>query len=142
MKIEKVLGLDVGEKRIGVALGDSEVKIAAPLGVILNGEDVILEIEKLVGQKNVDKIVVGLPRNAGGVETQQSAYVRDFSERLLPLNLPIIFQDESLTSVEAENTLYKLQRSKNYNNIAKGEIDARAAALILQDFLEAEYAKK
>jgi putative Holliday junction resolvase len=138
---ERVVGLDVGEKRIGVAYGDSEVKIASPIGVISNDEKLVLEIERLVSAKNVDKIVIGLPRNSSGLETKQTDFVRDFSEKLLPLGLPIVFQDESLTSVEAENMLYKLQRSKNYNNTAKGEIDARAAAIILQDFLESAYAK-
>ena len=125
------LGLDVGEKRIGVAIGDSAVKIASPIAVIKNDDEVIINIEKLLDKYLIDKIIVGLPRNSKGEETAQSQYVRDFSEKLKPLSIPIIFQDESLTSVQA---IERLSGSKT----KKSDIDAEAAVIILTDFLESQ----
>ena len=125
------LGLDVGEKRIGVAVGDSAVKIASPIAVIENDDEVIINIEKLLDKYLIDKIIVGLPRNSQGEETAQSQYVRDFSEKLKPLSIPIVFQDESLTSVQAIERLSK-------NKSTKSDIDAESAVIILTDFLESQ----
>lgn len=133
--LKRVLALDVGEKRIGIAIGDSDVKIAVPNGFVENNENFIDEIKKIIELKNIDEIVVGLPRNSSGEETKQSQYVRDFAEKISVFDLPVIFQDESLTSVEAEQIL-----SEGNNTYNKGEIDAKAAALILTDYLEANYA--
>jgi putative Holliday junction resolvase len=144
MKVETVLALDVGEKRIGLAIGDSDVKIAVPSGIIENNQQVTDKIEQIIYSKKIDKIVVGLPRNSKGEETKQSAYTRSFAEKLKQFDLPVIFQDESLTSVEAEESLHNLQRCKNYNKTAKTTktaLDDAAAALILSDFLETNYGR-
>ena len=128
-----ILGLDVGEKRIGVAKADSSVKIALPICTIeVNGNE-FQEIARLVRLYNVKAVVLGLPRSNEGNETAQSLYVRNFAKTLVEKvpNIKISFQDESLTSVEAEKRLKA--RKKNYE---KGEIDAEAASIILQDFIE------
>jgi putative Holliday junction resolvase len=137
---QRVLALDVGQKRIGVAYGDSDTKIAVPSGVILNDDKVIDEIAKLTEQKAIDIVVLGLPRNSQGEETQQSQLVRAFGQRLAGLGRPVVFQDESLTSVEAEVILQQ-KRCKNYNIRDKAAVDAQAAALILSDYLEANYGR-
>ena len=131
----KVIALDVGTKRIGVAKADTSVKIAIPDGTIIvkNGEE-FDEIRSILRLNKTDYVVLGLPRNNQGEETAQSAYVRDFAKKLkakIP-TVKIRFQDESLTSVEAES---RLKSRKGYN-FAKGEIDTEAAAIILQDFME------
>jgi putative Holliday junction resolvase len=125
------LGLDVGEKRIGVALADGSVKIAIPYVTIeVNGGEV-KEIAELILRESVQILVVGYPRNQSGEATAQTAFVEAFTERLKDLAPKIVFQDESLTSVIAEE---RLQASgKPYQ---KGDIDAQAAAIILQDYLE------
>ena len=125
------LGLDVGEKRIGVAIGDNITKIASPITVIANDSETIANIQKLISQYKVEKIIVGLPRNSSGIETAQSQFVRDFTKQLEFLDIPIIFQDESLTSVEAEKRLNLY--GKKYR---KGDIDNESAVIILTDFLE------
>ena len=130
----KVLALDVGEKRIGVAWGDSSVKIATPYGVIAMGETAVAEIEKLISQLGVSRLVIGLPRNSRGEETKQSQYVRNFAKKLAVFDCPIAFQDESLTSVEAENIL-----DKKGGKFAKSDIDSHAAAVILSDYLESRF---
>ena len=129
----KIIGLDVGTKRIGVAKADAKTRIAVPDGVILvNGQE-FAEIARLGRLYDTNLFVIGLPRNSLGEETAQSTYVRNFAHRLARTitDCKIYFQDESLTSVEAEARLKS--RKKHYQ---KGEIDAEAATIILQDFLE------
>ena len=134
----RIIGLDVGTKRIGVAKADTSVRIAIPNGyVLVNGQE-IPEILRIARLNDTNFFVVGLPRSNDGNETAQSAYARKFADTLAA-SMPgarIYFQDESLTSVVAEERLKK--RKKNFE---KGEIDAEAASIILQDFIEHYTAK-
>ena len=129
----KLIGLDVGTKRIGVAKADSQTKIAIPDGFVnVNGQE-FAEIARIARMYSTSTFIIGLPRNNSGEETKQSLYARNFA-RQLAMSIPdarIYFEDESLTSVEAERRLK--ERKKNFQ---KGEIDAEAASIILQDFLE------
>ncbi|MBQ2637504.1 Holliday junction resolvase RuvX, partial [Candidatus Saccharibacteria bacterium] len=129
----KLIGLDVGTKRIGIAKADSTTKIAVPDGYInVNGQE-FAEIARIARMYSTTTFIIGLPRNNEGAETKQSIYARDFA-RQLAMSIPnarIYFEDESLTSVEAERRLK--ERKKKFE---KGEIDAEAASIILQDFLE------
>lgn len=132
---DKILALDIGERRIGVAYSDASTKIASPLTTLeVDG----LELERLreiLFEYEISHLVVGLPRNQSGEETQQSLLVRDFVDKNLSnLGLQIVFQDESLTSVLAEEHLQK--KNKIY---PKGTIDMYAAAIILHDYLEDKY---
>ena len=136
----KLIALDVGEKRIGVAKCDTSVRIAVPVGMLAVDGKEIENLIKLVTAYNTDVIVVGMPRNLKGEQTQQSENIKNFVKTLnktLVLKKPnhktikIFFQDESLTSVEAKNRL----KNKPVNK-QSGEIDAEAAAIILQDFVE------
>ena len=129
----RVIALDVGEKRIGVARGDSSTRIAVPVGYINVDGSEWQEIARIARLQGTSYFVVGLPRSNEGNETAQSAYVRNFA-RVLTEKIPearVRFQDETLTSVVAEERLKK--RKKRYE---RGEIDAEAASIILQDFLE------
>ncbi len=129
----KILALDVGEKRIGVARADSTTRIAVPVGFINVDGSEWQEIAKTARLNNTNFFVLGLPRSNEGNETAQSLYVRNFAKILVEKvpGIKIRFQDESLTSVVAEERLKS--RKKRYE---KGEIDAEAASIILQDFLE------
>lgn len=130
----KLMALDVGTRRIGVAKADSKVRIAIPYTAIEVDEGgEFQKIASLIKAWGVDGLVIGLPRSNEGRETKQSAYVRNFAKELrvhIP-DVKICFQDESLTSVEAEKRLKG--RKKGYK---KGDIDSEAAVIILQDFLE------
>ena len=129
----KIIGLDVGEKRIGVARADSTTRIAVPIGCIQVDGTEWQEIAKLASLNSTNFFVLGLPRSNEGNETEQTLYVKNFARTLVE-KIPgakVRFQDESLTSVEAEARLKK--RKKKYE---KGEIDAEAASIILQDFIE------
>lgn len=125
--------LDVGEKRIGVAIADSAVRIAISYDTIEVDGNEIQAIAEIVERQAATILLIGLPRNQAGEETSQSAYVRHFAEQLVDLDVEIVFQDESLTSVMAEQLL--INQKKPYS---KGDIDATAAAIILQDYLESQ----
>lgn len=129
----RIIALDVGDKRIGVARADTNVKIAIPYGTVVVDGAELQQIAKIANLYNCDLFVIGLPRNSRGLETAQSAKVREFAKRLSAHIGPIKirFQDESLTSVEAENRLKS--RGKPYQ---KADIDAEAAAIILQDLVD------
>ena len=126
-----LLALDVGEKRIGVATAQTAIRIAIPLTTIDVDGNEIKEIARIIADESTDTIVVGYPRNQSGEATAQTAYAEAFATQLDGMVDTIVFQDESLTSVMAEDQLKR--DGKPYT---KGDIDARAAAIILQDYLE------
>lgn len=134
MSSQTLICLDVGEKRIGVAVADTGVRIAIPLATVLVDGSEIESIAKIANFENASKIVVGYPRNQSGEATAQTNFVELFTKKLEYLELPIVFQDESLTSVIAEQRL--IASKKPYT---KGDIDAQAATIILQDYIEANH---
>lgn len=130
-RAKSFLALDVGERRIGVAVGDDMVKIAVPLDTIeVDGKE-LERIARLVIDQHVDTVVIGYPRNQSGETTSQTEYVEQFARQLADIAPRLVFQDESLTSVLAEQQLKSYGRS-----YTKGDIDAQAAAIILHDYLE------
>ncbi|MGB4420613.1 MAG: Holliday junction resolvase RuvX [Candidatus Saccharimonadales bacterium] len=133
-KVLNLVGLDVGEKRIGVAISSNNVRIASPLETIEVDGNEIKSIEDLVKKEDISIIVIGYPRNQSGEATKQTQYIKDFAKKLNYLSVSIVFQDESMTSVLAE------ERLKNQNKpYEKKDIDAMAATIILQDYIEANY---
>jgi putative Holliday junction resolvase len=128
--------LDIGEKRIGVAVGDSDVRIAVPFDTIDVDGGEITAIAKIMIKEKADVLVIGYPRNQSGESTAQSKYVEKFAKKLSDIAPNIVFQDESLTSVIAEQQLTAYGRP-----FKKADIDAQAAAIILQDYLETNYAR-
>lgn len=131
-----LLGLDIGERRIGVAVGDLTVRLAAPLTTVTVDGSEGEVLGALVRKHDITKLVVGLPRNQAGEQTKQTARVRAAVAFILePLGVPIVFQDESLTSVQAEAELVNRRKP-----LKKGDIDAQAAAIILQDYLDIRHA--
>lgn len=135
------MGLDVGARRIGVARADLEVRLASPLQAIFNDGSVLEELIRLVDETGAEFIVVGLPRDNNGQETAQSKFSRDFAHDLHEAlvnedyNVEIVFQDESLTSVTAEDNLKK-RKSFNIKMLCDGTLDSEAAVIILTDYLE------
>lgn len=127
----RILALDIGERRIGVAQGDTSVKIAVPYDTIERDGGEVAAIARLVIDGGIDQIVVGYPRNQSGEATQQTEAVEAFARQLEDIDATIVFQDESLTSVLAEDHLKRA--GKPYQ---PGDIDALAASIILEDYLE------
>lgn len=129
-----LISLDVGEKRIGVAVADDSVRIAVPFVTIEVDGTELTTIANLVAQQNAEVLVIGYPRNQQGEATAQTNYVENFAKQLEGICPKLVFQDESLTSVIAEQRL--IAQKKPYS---KGDIDAQAAGIILQDYLEVNY---
>jgi putative Holliday junction resolvase len=126
-----VLALDVGERRIGVALASLEARLPAPLLTLVRSEATHEDIRKLVEEHGVKVVVVGLPRGLNGQETAQTMTVMEFKSALeQSLDVPVHWQDEALTSKQAEAELQA--RGRAYG---KEEIDALSATYILDDFL-------
>ena len=133
----KLIGLDVGTKRIGVARADSSTRIAIPVGTLAVDGKELETLKKLADKLSTKYFVIGLPRNNSGKETAQSNVSKKFAknlEKVIP-GAKICFQDESLTSVEAEKRLME-KAKKTGKMYQKGEVDTEAATIILQDFLE------
>jgi putative holliday junction resolvase len=125
--------LDVGEKRIGVAVGDSSVRIAIPYDTFEVDGTELQKVAELVVRENAETLVIGYPRNQQGEATAQTNYVLDFAKQLADV-ATIEYQDESLTSVMAEDRLKRTHKS-----YTKADIDMQAASIILQDYLEEKY---
>lgn len=130
-KTDMLLGLDIGERRIGLALADESIRIAVPYDTIQVDGNEVRAIFEVIDREQVGKLIVGYPRNQSGEPTKQTAYVEHFMEQFSDSDATLIYQDESLTSVIAEDRL------KSYGKpYTKGDIDAAAASIILQDYLE------
>jgi len=132
----RILGLDIGEKRIGVAISDELCFAAHGIGVIErknNGED-INKIREIVTKYKVTKIVIGLPKNMNGSLGPSGAEVKKYAEKLQSiLRIEVDYWDERLTTVAAEKTLINADLSRRKR---KAVIDKLAAVFILQSYLD------
>ena len=131
------MGLDVGDKRIGVALSDPDGILASPL-TIINRTEERLDIEAILNitnQHQVKQIIVGLPRSMDGSLGNQAGKVEAFTQILCQhTKIPVEFRDERLTTVSAK----RLMQTASKKTRKKARDDAIAAALILQSYLEEE----
>ncbi len=126
-----ILALDVGDKRIGVALASAIAKLPSPLTTISNDANCLDEIKEIIDREEVGVLVIGLPRNLSGQDTSQTKTVQEFGDKLAKhTGLSVRWQDEALTSKQAESELKA--RAVSYN---KEHIDALAATYILSDYL-------
>ena len=134
-----VLAFDFGEKRIGVATGETLLNSAHPLTVIHaeTNDDRFAAIGKLVAEWRPVQLVVGLPTHADGTPHEMTRLATKFAERLKRrFNLPVGFADERLTSLDAETRLRETGRNSKR---AKPLLDAVAAQLILQTWFESTH---
>jgi len=127
------MGLDIGDRRIGVALSDPEGILASPLTVITRTDEAadIEAIVTIARRNKAGRIIVGLPISMDGRLRGQAEKVTAFIEKLrVHTDLPIEFRDERLSTVSVKRMMQSVRRTKNT------EHDAMAAALILQGYLE------
>lgn len=127
MAVSNILGLDIGESRIGIARANIIAKIPEPLGTFVNDASFLAKLSNIIKEHNIDLLVVGLPRNMSGEKTAQTDKIYSFVKQNLS-NYSVIFQDETLTSVIAD------QRLGN-KRVSKDQIDTEAACIILEDYL-------
>jgi len=122
----RFLGIDYGGRRVGTALSDDAGSIAFPHKILENSKMIISEIGALAQKEQISRIVVGLPRALGDMsDTEMTGEVRAFAKELETLGFPVDFEDEFLSSSEVTR-----------QGGTKGAIDASAAAIILQSYLE------
>ena len=135
----RALGIDYGQKRIGLALSDPTGTIATPLETLLRRtgkRPPLTRLEALAREHAVDQLVVGLPRTLSGSENEWCAEVRGVGDRLAErLSVPVAFVDERMTSQRAERAVRGLGLPKKERE-RKGRVDAAAAQLILQAWLD------
>jgi putative Holliday junction resolvase len=134
----RVLALDVGERRIGVALSDPLKMLATPLATVnrVNEPDDLREISRLVDDNEVSEIVVGLPLSMSGRKGDQARLVEKFSKVLAEaVDVPIRLVDERLSSVQAERFISDSGGRPSEN---RARVDATAAAIILQAYLDSK----
>ena len=133
----RILALDVGDRRIGIALSDETQLIATPHSVYTRvgwGPDV-KHIQKLYNDSKAVLVVCGLPRNMDGSVGFQAEKVQSFAEQLIKAGLPVVFQDERLSTVSAHQALIEGGMRRDDR---KGTVDKVAAAVILQTYLDAQ----
>lgn len=129
---ESLLCLDVGAVRIGVARANVIAKIAEPLKTLTNNEAIVQSLQKIIDEEQASTVVVGLPQNRNQEDTEQTKFVRDFVKKLQQnVKAKFVFQDEADSSIKAEALL-----RERHKHFAKEDIDAEAATLILQDYIE------
>jgi putative Holliday junction resolvase len=128
--LRSVLALDVGSKRIGVAIASLIARLPRPLTTLLTSDNISYELAAIIKREDVERLVIGLPRGLDGQATAQTKAILDFTETLKThLDVPIDMQDEALTSKHAEEELQN--RDKPYH---RGDVDALAATYILEDW--------
>lgn len=127
----RILGIDYGTKRIGVAIGDTEAKVAVPFCVVHSSQLTVHSIAKIADEDGVDLIVVGVPVRTDGGKSEMQKKVEKFVHDLQERGLRVETQDERFTTKEVERAM------RGYGKAVKGvDKDAAAAALILQSWLD------
>ena len=148
-----ILGIDLGERRIGIAIADGPDVGARPLATIRRGRDVATDataLRTLIDANAVDRLVVGLPIDAAGHEGEQAARTRAWVDAVrtgLGDDVAIALQDERLTSHVAETRMGPMPRGRSggpptrqQRDAYRARVDREAAAIILQDFLDSRRA--
>jgi putative Holliday junction resolvase len=146
--VSRVLGIDLGSQRVGLAVADASVGIARPLATIARGGSLDADahaIGRVCREQGVVELVVGLPMHAGGAEGEMATTARSWASALgEALGLPVTMRDERLSSFEAERRLGRMPRgrsggppTKTQRTAFRARIDREAASVILQDELDA-----
>ncbi|MGD0121418.1 MAG: Holliday junction resolvase RuvX [Candidatus Limnocylindrales bacterium] len=147
-RTRRVLGIDLGERRVGVALGDLDARTATPFVTLSRGKSLaedVAAISRLAAEHDAGALVVGLPLDMDGAEGRQAALTREWAEAVAAATgLPLRLRDERLTSERAERRIGNPGRgpsggppSAARREAHRARIDREAAALILQDDLDA-----
>lgn len=141
MQYKRTLALDVGEKRVGIAISDPAGIIARPLQTLVRGsrEEDLSAVAALVAEHDVGLVVVGRPLSLDGTEGPQARRVARYAEALAAtLTVPVVAWDERFTTVAAEEILHRTRKKKQRAH-TRDEVDAIAAAVILQSYLDEEH---
>jgi putative holliday junction resolvase len=148
--VSRLLGIDLGERRIGLAISEGDGG-ARPLETIRRGRTAAIDaaaLDRIIGMHEIDELVVGLPLDASGLEGTQARITRQWvAEIAATISLPVSLRDERLTSHLAEQRLGPMKRGRSggpptpsQRAAHRARVDREAAAIILQDELDARAA--
>jgi putative Holliday junction resolvase len=130
--LKRLLALDYGEKRMGLAISDPLNSFALPLDYLENNKDFYDELQKIIREYQIEKIILGLPLNLKGKDSQKTKEVRLFAEELkIKTNCYIEFQDERFSTMAVSKQLQEVKSKKRRKNL-----DSQAAAFFLQGYLD------
>jgi putative Holliday junction resolvase len=138
----RILGIDAGARRIGIAICDPERSFALPLNSILADGGEIEAIQRLAAAEDVSELVVGLPLSLSGEDSDQTGRVRDFAADLgSKLGMPVHLWDERLSTQEAQSRTEDVSRGRGRRRSGRrapppADTDALAASIILQAYLD------
>ena len=134
--MKRLLGIDYGSKRIGIAVSDPLRIIAKGISVIFNSAKSIGQIKKIVEEYDIEAIIIGMPLNLKGEKGIKAEEVEIFIAELeTTLNINVVRIDERFTSKIAQQTLLDMNVKKKFRQ-TKGNLDSMSAALILQTYLD------
>ncbi|MFO7896593.1 MAG: Holliday junction resolvase RuvX [Candidatus Cloacimonadales bacterium] len=134
MENMRLMGIDYGEKRIGLALSDPMQIISTPYQVLSNEKGIFDKLREIIENEKVGKIILGLPLNLAGEDSRKTKEVRTFKQQLeQEITLPVEFYDERYSTAEATDLLIEMGYSPQQR---KKIIDKMAASIILKNFLE------
>lgn len=136
----RLLGVDHGDRRIGLALSDPMPMIASPLKTIVvnSNQDAINAILDIVKEYDIVLVVIGLPIGMKGNETAQTKHVQKFADDLIENGIKVAVQDERLTSVSAKKSIIEQNKKPSKE---KGLVDQIAAAILLQQYIDKHYSR-
>jgi len=134
----RCLGLDLGSKTLGIAISDMTNMIASVYTTLYfkeeNYESLLLPLKEIIDKENIDTLVLGLPKNMNNTLGERAMITLDFKKMLEDeFKLPVIMEDERLTSVISNNVLIKADMSRKKR---KKKVDGMAAVIILQGYLD------
>ena len=146
--MSRILGVDLGSKRVGLAVAEVGIGIARPLSTVNRGktlDDDVAILDRVCHEQDVTELVVGLPIEAKGDEGTMAEAARTWATAVAErLRIPVTMRDERLSSFEAERRLGRMPRgrsggapSRTQRNAFRARIDREAASVILQDELDA-----
>lgn len=137
MVVGRIMAIDHGRRRIGIAVGDDETRVAfaRPAVHARSAADAVARVAELARAEASSLIVVGLPLHADGSEGEQVRAARAFGGRLAAIGLRVTYRDERLSSWQAAGDL---EASRRRPDRRSGELDSAAARVILQDYLDAK----
>jgi len=131
----RLLAIDYGARRVGLALSDPLKMIASPYRTIINKNNTILieEIERIIAAEDVELTIIGLPLGMAGQKTEQTKKVEKFVDKLTDRGIIIKYEDERWSSVAAKRSMKEQNIKSGYN---KDLVDQTAAAIFLQQYLD------
>ena len=134
---QRILGIDYGSRRVGLALSDPMGIIAQPIDAVKQSSELVADLRTVVEREHVQTIIVGMPLNLKGQQAQTAQEVQKFVEQLrTELSMEVATWDERFTTTIAQQTMIAMGTKKKELQQKNGRIDSMAAAVMLQNYLD------